>query len=205
MNKIPWSLVRLYFFGFSFYQKFHHFFIPLFRKKNDTKVFCIGYVKTGTTSLYKAFNILDYRAGHLLKRGSEPKEGWIEYIKKSNYDAFTDWPSARIYKDLDKVIPGSKFILTARDKKALIRSVENYFKGSPWELKNSQASEQWLQKYEKHTQEVAKYFKDRPDQLLVMNVIKGDGWEKLCSFLNKPIPDVPFPHKNVGRYKKEVK
>ena len=24
----------------------------------------------------------------------------------------------------------------------------------------------------------------------------GDGWEPLCKFLNKPVPDVPFPHMN---------
>lgn len=24
----------------------------------------------------------------------------------------------------------------------------------------------------------------------------GDGWGPLCEFLGKPVPDVPFPHKN---------
>lgn len=24
----------------------------------------------------------------------------------------------------------------------------------------------------------------------------GDGWEPLCKFLGKPVPDVPFPHAN---------
>jgi hypothetical protein len=30
-----------------------------------------------------------------------------------------------------------------------------------------------------------------------MNICDGEGWEKLCSFLNKPIPDVPFPKENI--------
>lgn len=39
-----------------------------------------------------------------------------------------------------------------------------------------------------------------PQQLLVMNIIQGDGWETLCPFLHMPIPDVPFPHENKGGY-----
>ena len=32
------------------------------------------------------------------------------------------------------------------------------------------------------------------DQLLIYRI--GEGWEPLCNFLGKPIPDVPFPHCN---------
>jgi len=32
------------------------------------------------------------------------------------------------------------------------------------------------------------------EQLLVHKV--GDGWEQLCNFLDKPIPDTPWPHEN---------
>jgi len=34
------------------------------------------------------------------------------------------------------------------------------------------------------------------ERLLVMNLAMGDGWEKLCPFLNKPIPEVAFPVSN---------
>jgi len=34
------------------------------------------------------------------------------------------------------------------------------------------------------------------DQLLVLDVSKG--WEPLCTFLDKPIPDTPFPRENVA-------
>ncbi len=47
-------------------------------------------------------------------------------------------------------------------------------------------------KYDK----IKNYFKDRPDDLLVMNICDGDGWEVLCPFLDKPIPAVSFPHLN---------
>jgi hypothetical protein len=33
-----------------------------------------------------------------------------------------------------------------------------------------------------------------PERLLVWSV--GDGWEPLCSFLELPVPDTPFPHLN---------
>jgi hypothetical protein len=33
-------------------------------------------------------------------------------------------------------------------------------------------------------------------RLLVMNVIEGDGWDKLCPFLGSKIPSFPFPHEN---------
>jgi hypothetical protein len=33
-------------------------------------------------------------------------------------------------------------------------------------------------------------------RLLVMNIIEGDGWDKLCPFLGTKIPSLPFPHEN---------
>ena len=32
--------------------------------------------------------------------------------------------------------------------------------------------------------------------ILVIDIIAGDGWEKLCKFLNCDIPDVAFPNTN---------
>lgn len=37
------------------------------------------------------------------------------------------------------------------------------------------------------------------ERLLVMNVAGGDGWEKLCPFLGKALPTVPFPRANPKR------
>ena len=47
--------------------------------------------------------------------------------------------------------------------------------------------------YERHVREVEEYFKQRPRDLLVLDVCAGEGWEKLCAFLNKPVPPGPFP------------
>lgn len=53
--------------------------------------------------------------------------------------------------------------------------------------------------YDLHIKNVCEYFKNRPKDLLIMNIFEGDGWEKLCPFLDKPVPDVPFPHIRGGR------
>ena len=49
--------------------------------------------------------------------------------------------------------------------------------------------------FKNHTVNVKKYFEERKDDLLILNVTEGDGWEKLCYFLGKEIPDEEFPIK----------
>ncbi|MCK5363870.1 MAG: hypothetical protein KAR22_12915 [Gammaproteobacteria bacterium] len=49
-----------------------------------------------------------------------------------------------------------------------------------------------ITKFEKNTAEVQAAF--GPVRLLTYNL--GDGWEKLCRFLDRPIPDMPFPRSN---------
>jgi len=46
-----------------------------------------------------------------------------------------------------------------------------------------------------HYTSVFNYFKNR-NNLLVLDIFNGDGWEKLTKFLDVPMPDVPFPHRN---------
>ena len=202
MNKMPIFVIKIYFILFRIYQRFHHFFIPLFKKKKSPKVFCVGFWKTGTTSLFQAFKILGYRSGRLVKHLKKENESWPELIKRCYYDAFTDDPMSFIYKELDDAFPNSKFILTIRKTESFGKSYMNYFKGKHLE-KTPEEMEKILKGYKNHIKEVKKYFKDRPDQLLIMDITKGDGWNKLCKFLEKPKPNVPFPHKNKGRYKKK--
>jgi len=44
--------------------------------------------------------------------------------------------------------------------------------------------------------DIKEYFKDRPEDLLVLTLGKGEGWPELCTFLGKPVPDVDFPSAN---------
>ena len=50
--------------------------------------------------------------------------------------------------------------------------------------------------YNKHTAKVQEFFTDDPSRLLELDIINGDGWDKLCRFLGKGVPDLIFPHLN---------
>ena len=54
--------------------------------------------------------------------------------------------------------------------------------------------DKFIKAYDNHCADVTEYFKYREDDLLTINICDDkDGWEKLCLFLNKPIPKVDFP------------
>lgn len=186
------------------------------------KVFGIGFHKTGTTSLFDAFKILGYRAVHGDQRksphgGTAGKKLLSEYIEKGNYhlptfewyDAFIDNPYFSIWKELVKIFPTARYILTIRDEKDWIESCVRYYSGRKvrpmreWMFgpyadpsRNKESKMAWLKAYQHHNAEVIKYFESTGKDLLVMNIARGDDWNVLCPFLNKPIPDVPFPHGN---------
>lgn len=166
------------------------------------KVFCIGSPKTGTRSLHKALKILGYQTPLFFEMPTYWKYGeerYIEHLKKSRYDAFVDFPIGykELYKKIDASFPGSKFILTVRDHESFIKSYSHYFKDLP-EIQGTPSER--VASMEKRNDEIIRHFEKRTSDLLVMNIIDGDGWEKLCRFLDKPVPDRMFPHKNIGRY-----
>ena len=189
-----------------FKQYFYGIRVRLTRKKNTPMVFCLGFSKTSTSSLDSAFSILNYRNIHWLHSSITPKRGWIEYIRKCPYDAFSDSPMyrANLFKEIDKAFPGSKFILTIRNPESLVRSWENYFRFAPWSIDNEEDKKNIIKLYNDHKKNVIEYFKDRPSDLLILDIIGGDGWEKLCKFLNKPIPDIPFPRERVAKKRQKI-
>lgn len=182
-------------------------------QNNINKIFGIGLSRTGTTSLTKALEILGYKSKHFPKihtyRGRELKLN-TKIIER--YEAFTDTPIARFYKELDKKYPESKFILTIRDKKSWLKSCKKFFSkrdetNTPKRLlklhkdiynTSSFNKIEFSKSYDKHTNEVLSYFENRNSDLLIINITKGEGWEKLCPFLKKPHPNVPFPNLNTS-------
>ncbi len=175
--------------------------------KKINKIFCIGFSKTGTTSIGKALEILGYKK-------YQRDIPIMDYIKKENYkklfniveqnDAFEDMPWALVYKKVDKQFPNSKFILTVRDKNRWINSMIKHFwkkkkKNSKWIYgkDNPIGNEKIYTKvYENHIKEVKNYFKERKNDLLVLNLKEKNKWKKICEFLGKEIPKIEFPHKN---------
>ena len=51
----------------------------------------------------------------------------------------------------------------------------------------------WEKAYRQLYRDVVNY-SWAPKQLLMFNAEQGDGYEKLCHWLLKPIPDEPYPH-----------
>jgi hypothetical protein len=135
-----------------------------------------------------------------------------------NYSAAVDWPTCTFYKDLMVKYPEAKVILTVRSADSWYKSVKNTIhiaatKPTPDDPK--------LQKFKKmvydvcahgtimdpikfqdeeaikldfveHNEEVKRYVP--ADRLLVLEL--GEGWERLCKFLGKEIPDAPYPSSN---------
>ncbi|WNJ18383.1 sulfotransferase [Pontibacter sp. G13] len=184
----------------------------------DGKVIGVGFQKTGTSSLREALKILGYRVKDTTPKALIPilKGDYPRVLKLiEGYDALEDTPWYYIYQELDAHIPGSKFILTIRDEASWYKSVARHIgdlraahhewiygrgKGLP---KDDEANTRRV--YSTHNREVIEYFKDRPDDLLVLDFTQGDGWEQLCPFLGLEIPDVPFPHYNKTAGKKPQK
>lgn len=179
------------------------------------KIFCIGFHKTGTTSLAYALEMLGYRVtGPNGVNDPDIGRNAMKMARKlvRKYDAFQDNPWPVLYQEMDAEYPGSKFILTVRDPESWIRSQTGHFReketpmrkwiygaGSP--VGNEDI---YVERYLDHYREVEEYFRDRPDDLLIMDLAARDGWEKLCPFLDKAIPDTVFPHANKAGERKKT-
>jgi hypothetical protein len=160
-----------------------------------------------------------FKGEWLLK--NEPRVGCLKKdLKFSDWDAMVNF-GEHTYPILDKKFPNSKFILTIRDKKPWLKSTYFLLKG--WKTSFADDGringfidltrkmhifhgidydEDYLSiLYDNHFRNVEYYFKDRKQDLLVIDICGGEGWEKLCPFLRKDIPHVSFPHRNKTSFK----
>lgn len=186
---------------------------------SDTKIFCIGLNKTGTSSLHEAFKILGFKSVHFLDDKGRNIKDIIEenYYNNedilkgiSHYDAFSDWDhdetSHLIFKEFDQQYPNSKFILNTRNLEDWLNSRENHvLRNQKSFSKNFISKKSWLKvdlnswtiHYRRHHQAVYEYFKGRESDLLIFDVTKGDSWDKLCDFLEIEPPKAKFPQANI--------
>ena len=185
------------------------------RPVKATKVVGIGLPKTGTTTLGYCFRrfgfkhrTFDMDLAYQVKRNNLAPV--IEEATK--FETFEDWPWFEIYRELDQTFPNSKFILTLRkDAETYVSSLkrhheregirkEGFVKPYYWDEVHGVEPAAWdyeksAQRYNRHNREVLEYFGRRINKdLLVVCWEHGDGWAKLSGFLNKPMPDEPFPH-----------
>ena len=82
------------------------------------KVFCIGFQKTGTVSAGRALAALGYRVCDARYDLIEPvRNGDLDAVRAvaDQYDAVRDNPWPLLFRELDRMYPKAKFILTLRD------------------------------------------------------------------------------------------
>jgi len=175
------------------------------------KVFCVGFQKTGTTSMEAALEILGYRTASIYGRDWPLARLRASYVSHGlelarQYDAVQDMPWPLLYRELDTAFPGSKFILTWRDADHWLASITGHFGANPAVLQQLTYGADaaypvgheahYREVYARHNAEIRAYFADRPADLLDLDLGRGFSWEPLCAFLGEPVPAVPFPRSN---------
>ena len=181
------------------------------------KIFCIGFNKTGTVSLYHALKKLGYKQGihglwknHMkIQRAINEDKKLLHYFD-SNVTHFSDLDIIKDnFKTLDIQYKNSKFILNTRDKEKWLKSRRAHYndylkhKGTGKYNDNWQwikeTEEAWSKQWDTHHENVITYFENRPNDLLILDIPGSDGYEKLCPFLNiKTIKD-KFPKLNITK------
>jgi hypothetical protein len=145
----------------------------------------------------------------------------------SGYQAAVDLPTYPYYEELMTYYPDAKVILTVRDPeewydsasqtifrfptglKMLVlkfislfnKQLKNFLVIAPVVQKigledffgNNVSKENAIRVFNQHNALVQESVP--PERLLIFDVKQG--WEPLCAFLEVPVPDKPFPHKNI--------
>ena len=165
------------------------------------KIWGIGLSRTGTTTLNETLQQLGFNVIHYPKN---------KHIFSSEYDGGTDITVSVRFKELDKKFPNSKFIYTVRDKEDWLNSIIPYLnRKRNWKFPQDQIDirkkvygvtfptrEEAEVAYDKHHNSVMEYFKDRNNDLLVLDIIDGDTTDKLTKFLNCDPIELKFPNRN---------
>jgi hypothetical protein len=176
-----------------------------------TKVFGVGYHKTGTTTLGICLKQLGYyhqsssREAFLVyhENGAAPLIPVLKY-----FDSFEDWPWPLMYREIYDAYPDAKYVLTVReDPEVWFQSVNRHVKrgaGDNFKFRQyiygeefpEKAREKYLNQYHAHNAAVRKFFIEQNADFIELCWERGDGWNELCQFLEEPVPKAPFPHAN---------
>lgn len=138
----------------------------------------------------------------------------------TGYDSTADWPGASFWQPLSEYYPEAKIILTMRPVESWwesysntimkfflevlpqvsdehVRNTGNMGKDviSKWAFGNADIDDRQaaIAAYEAHVAAVSNAFAD-DNRLLKFDV--REGWEPLCNFLKRPVPEDKFPRSN---------
>lgn len=178
------------------------------------KIFGLGLNKTGTTTLGACLQCLGFRHSSfdldLLKHVAIGELDPL-FTTVASHDSFEDWPYPLVFEELDQRFPGSRFILTRRSSpERWLASLSAHALrtdpfigtrsrslayGAPYPQLNPQGH---LAQYRRHLERVRRYFQHRPQDLLEVCWEEQASWDPLCTFLERPVPQLPFPHANAS-------
>jgi hypothetical protein len=175
------------------------------------RIFGLELSRTGTTSLHAAAVILGFSAIHYPARlAAKWMAADFSPEAMSPFEFYTDLPVPVYFREFDRARPHARFILTLRHADAWVESVERWFASSPPSSPRTVQRDvirlvcygvddfhrqRFLDVYRRHTEQVTEYFRDRPEDLLVLDpTTEPDPWAPLCRFLDRPVPRRKFPH-----------
>jgi len=180
-----------------------------------------GFGRTGTMSMKAALEILGFGPCHHMLEvttSDAQREIWRAIAAGgtpdwerafAGYRATVDWPGAYFWRELAEYYPQAKIILTVRDPESWFESATNtIFRSIANNPDRDSVGVKLIQErlfggrlhdkahaialYEKNIAEVRQAFDG--DRLLVYTM--GEGWPALCDFLQRPIPELPYPEAN---------
>jgi hypothetical protein len=193
-------------------------------------VFGIGLSRTGTRSLTMALHVLGWDTVHYPADATtfdELAAGRYRLSVLDECQGVTDITVAPFFAQIDREYPGSKFVLTVREREGWLRSCRNHWDGrSAFQAPRDAEEETYMNVrrllraavygcydfsperfswvYDQHVRAVQEHFRGRPRDLLVLDVCGGQGWDELCAFLGVPVPrGQPFPHKGATLTKRK--
>jgi hypothetical protein len=136
------------------------------------------------------------------------------------YQAAVDWPSTFFWRELTQSYPEARVILTVRDEETWYESISRTIlrsfmrssqkTGAVGHLQNRMAKriifdltfggrlvdrQFAIRRFRLHNEQVRSEVDSK--RLLVYNI--ADGWEPLCRFLQRPVPNADFPMTNTRR------
>jgi hypothetical protein len=191
------------------------------------RIFGIGLSRTGTSSLTAALERLGLHAVHFPADPATRERigahlagegGRLRLPILAEVDGITDSPAAACFEALDRSYPGSRFVLTTRERESWLASCERYWTRGVEPFLRDTGDQGWrdyvealskhfygvahfdaaafARAYDAHDARVRGHFTARPGSLLELDICGGQGWDELCGFLGRPVPEEPFPWQN---------
>ncbi|KAL1980765.1 hypothetical protein VTN96DRAFT_3572 [Rasamsonia emersonii] len=200
------------------------------------EILLLGAGRTGTQSISDMLLSLGYKGVYHMREvfiNEDHPQRWVSALEakfegkgKPYGRAEFDEILVLFWKELIAAYPSAKVILSVRDEDAWYKSVESTIwhswkadkaKGKqpqnptevmidklPVYMWDGDFPENGRKFFREHNENIRRAMADRKEDFLEYNV--KDGWEPLCRFLGKDVPDQEVPHTDAwAAYKEKVK